>query len=209
MRYCIGNDECGYGAVAGNLIICGLRAPEDWTLEGLRDSKKLKPKKRAQLRDQLLVLADKGEIAYHIAERTHTEIDERGVYNVLKEAHIEVLKALYKDGDRCIVDGNLSFKKLGVDDLNIESIIKADNIYSQVMAASIIGKVFRDEKMKRLYKDYPEYEWNINFGYPVERHLDAIEKYGITPLHRMSYRPMKEMTNIKYYKGIDNEEAKD
>ena len=95
---------------------------------------------------------------------------------------------------RIIVDGNMRWDGLGVDDYDIISIPKADDTVPQVMAASILGKCFRDDLMTQLHNEHPEYqiyEWNKNWGYPVARHLQAIKDYGITPLHRMSYKPMK------------------
>lgn len=193
MNYLLATDEVGYGSLIGNLLVGGIRAETNWSIDGLNDSKKLSPKRRQQLREELLKEVKKGNITYYIATRTHTQIDEFGVYNVLKDAHIEAIKALYQPSDYIIVDGDLKFDGLGVDDLPIQSMIKADTKISQCMAASIIAKTTRDEQMRELSKQFPQYGWGSNMGYWRKDHIAAIEKYGITEYHRKSYDPVKSM----------------
>src|SRR5208283_3088266 len=96
----IGADECGYGSIAGPLVVCGVRAPKDWTMEGLNDSKKLTPKRREALRAKLL--QDK-VITYHIAERDSVTVDKFGVYPVLKECYVEIFHKLYQPDSLIIV----------------------------------------------------------------------------------------------------------
>jgi ribonuclease HII len=191
--YILGSDECGYGALCSSLVVCGVRAPKDWELEGLNDSKKLSPKRREVMREKLLKLADSNVINYHIAERPNTTIDQFGVAMVLKDAYVEVFKKLYQDDCLIITDGTLKFDNLGIDDFDKVSLIKADGMIPQVMAASILGKTYRDANMRELHKQYPQYDWEHNMGYPNPFHLQAIKQYGPCPLHRMSYAPMRKM----------------
>lgn len=189
----IGADEVGYGCLAGSLVVCGVKAPKDWVLAGLNDSKKLSAKKREALREQLLKLSSDKIINYHMAERSNIEIDKQGVAVALKSAYVEVFHKLYEPDSLIIIDGILNFKGLGIDSYDHISVIKADSKYPSVMAASILAKTYRDEKMKELHKLHPNYGWENNVGYGSRDHLEAIAKYGPCELHRFSYAPMKNM----------------
>lgn len=189
----IGCDEVGYGCLAGPLVVVGVRAPKDWSLAGLNDSKKLSAKKREAMRDQLSNLIESGTIAWHLAERSNAVIDKDGVAVALKSAYVEVFHKLYQDDCLIISDGILKFDNLGVDGYDKVSVIKADAKYPAVMAASILAKTYRDGKMKILHELHPQYGWDSNVGYGSKDHLAAIEKYGPCPLHRQSYAPMKNM----------------
>jgi ribonuclease HII len=191
----IGCDEVGYGCLAGPLVVCGVAAPEGWNLEGLNDSKKLSDKQRHEMLLKLMKLPETDKIIWHIAVRSNTEIDFAGVVVALKSAYVEVFHALYELKSSIIVDGNLKFDKLGVDAYNIQSIVKADTKIPTVMAASIIAKTFRDDRMKTLHFKYPHYNWIKNVGYGTPDHLQAINQYGPCELHRYSYAPMKNMRN--------------
>jgi ribonuclease HII len=189
----IGADEVGYGSLAGPLVVVAVRAPKDWALDGLNDSKKLSPKKRGVMLLKLMKLVKSKEITYHLAERSNIEIDKRGVYVALKDAYVECFHALYTPDSLIISDGNLKFDNLGVGAYDQVSVIKADSKYPAVMAASIIAKEWRDDKMHTLHFTYPAYGWDHNVGYAAKDHLEAIDKYGPCPLHRFSYAPMKNM----------------
>lgn len=189
----IGCDEVGYGCLAGPLVVVGVRAPKDWALEGLNDSKKLSAKKREVMREKLSKLIEDKAIAWHLAERANSYIDKVGVAVALKEAYVECFHALYQLDSLIISDGILKFDNLGVDAYDKVSVIKADTKYPAVMAASILAKTYRDGKMKILHHAHPQYGWDHNVGYGSKDHLEAIEKLGPTPLHRMSYAPMRNM----------------
>ncbi len=194
--YIVGCDECGYGCLAGSLVVVGVRAPKDWALTGLNDSKKLSAKKREAMLLPLMKLVEGKEISYHLAERSNEYIDKVGVYVALKEAYVECFHALYAHDSLIIADGNLKFDNLGVDAYDKVSVIKADAKYPAVMAASIIAKTWRDDKMHTLHWTYPCYGWDHNVGYGAKDHLEAIDKYGPCPLHRMSYAPMKNIKEL-------------
>lgn len=191
--FAIGADEVGYGCLAGPLVVCGVKAPKGWAIDGLNDSKKLSEKKRDVMRLKLNILIEKNEIQWHLAERSNNHIDKHGVAFSLKDAYVECFKALYAPECLIISDGILKFDNLGVDDYDICSLIKADQQIPTVMAASILAKTYRDEKMKNLHNLHPQYDWVSNVGYGSKNHLEAITKYGPCPLHRFSYAPMKNM----------------
>jgi ribonuclease HII len=192
----IGCDEVGYGCLAGPLVVVGVRAPKEWQLEGLNDSKKLSAKKREAMLLPLMKLAKSQEITYHLAERSNQIIDKVGVAVALKDAYVECFKALYQDNCLIITDGILKFDNLGVDAYDKISVVKADSKFPTVMAASIIAKVYRDDKMHNLHHTYPVYGWNHNVGYGSKDHLDAIKEHGPCLLHRFSYAPMRNMKTI-------------
>lgn len=186
-NFIIGADECGYGSFAGCVTACGVKAPKDWSLEGLNDSKKLSPKKRQVMRDKLLQLISNNEISYHIASRPNTYIDEIGLGKALKESYVEIFHKLYSSDSLIIIDGILKFDNLGVDAYDKESIIKADEKIPHVMAASILGKTFRDAQMVEYSSKYPQYNFENNMGYGSPKHIKAIKEYGLSDLHRKSY----------------------
>jgi ribonuclease HII len=184
-QYIIGSDECGTGSCVWSLIVCAVRAPIDWSIIGLNDSKKLTDKQRREVNEKLLKLVEAQEIEYAIAEGTSTDIDTNGLYPTLKTAYKQAIYTLYNEGDKVIIDGNMKFN--GYLEMAYESVVKADTKIPAVMASSIIAKVYRDNALIKLSNDYPEYNFSSNKGYLSRTHIAAIKKYGLTPLHRKSY----------------------
>jgi ribonuclease HII len=192
-QFVIGADECGRGSWAGPVCICVIKAPINWSIPGLRDSKKLKAHQREKICETLNQLIVSKEIQFALAERSNTCIDEIGIDPAQKECYVECFKQLYDEQSSIVVDGNMSFAGLGIDDYDLKSVVRADDTVPQVSAASIWCKVFRDAKMKVLGKQYPEYDFGSNAGYWSPIHKASLDKYGLTPLHRKSYEPMKSM----------------
>jgi ribonuclease HII len=190
----IGCDEVGWGCLAGPLVVVGVRAPKDWTLEGLNDSKKLSLKRREMMSEKLEKLIADGTITWALVEKSNTVIDQLGAGPTRKQAFVEVFHQLYQLDSLIISDGNLKFDNLGADAYDIKSLIKADTIVPQVMAASILAKVYRDSKMKLLHKKYPVYGWDKNVGYGSKNHMEALALHGPCPLHRFSYAPVKKLS---------------
>ena len=186
----LGADEVGYGCLAGSLVVCGVLAPKDWNLAGLNDSKKLSLKKREVMREKLGKLIENKTIKWHLAERSNNVIDRSGVAWALKDAYVEVFNNLHQTDCLIISDGILKFDNPSVAAYDKVSLVKADAQIPAVMAASILAKTYRDEKMKIMHVIHPEYGWATNVGYGSKEHLDAIWKHGPTPLHRTSYAPM-------------------
>ena len=193
MIYIIGVDEVGTGAWAGPIIIGGVRAPEDWTMPGLKDSKKLSREQRADLTQQLHKARSKGIIDFTISMSDNEEIDKLGLGAVTKMCYVTAITHLYNEKDNIILDGNLNPKHLLKYGLNInmdnmQSVVKADDKYPTVMAASIIAKHWRDDLMITLGHGFnPEYGWDKNVGYIVPEHKEAVRKYGLSSMHRKSY----------------------
>ena len=172
-------------------MVCGVRAAAGWHLDGLNDSKKLSEKKRLLMRSKLESDISNGIIMAHIAERSADEIDKVGIAFALKDSYAECFKILdyyFDDNVQIIVDGNLKFDNINPDEHDIKCIVKADTTISTVMAASILAKTYRDEMMKKLHDLHPLYNWKKNVGYGSVEHIAAIKKYGLSPLHRRSYK---------------------
>jgi len=134
-----------------------------------------------------------GSLDWALAERANTVIDQIGLGVALKDAYCEVFKRLYNEESLIISDGNLKFDNPEINAYDKISVIKADTLYSQVMAASILAKVYRDTKMKMLHNQYPNYGWDHNVGYKSDDHEVGLQKYGPCPLHRFSYKNIKKL----------------
>lgn len=183
----IGADEVGYGCWAGPLCVGAVRAPEDWHLLGLNDSKQVTKRNREKLATQLWKLHDSGEIFISIVLASNQEIDREGVAAVQRRLFVEAINCCYLESATAIVDGTLVLNK-AILRVPYQSIIKADTKISTVMAASIVAKVYRDNYMTQQAPQYPEYDLAQNVGYCSPKHQAALEKLGITPLHRTSYK---------------------
>lgn len=181
----LGIDEVGYGCWAGDLVVCGVISENNWSINGLNDSKKLSKSKREKLNNLLQIEVRNKNISHFMVRKSSNDIDKYGLGVCHKQAYAEVIKELSTNDCEIILDGNLKIN--GFDDKNIKSVIKADSKYSQVMAASILAKVFRDNLMIDLSKQYPNYHWDSNVGYINKEHIDAVNKFGYSPYHRQSY----------------------
>ena len=193
--YILGIDEVGMGCLAGPVVSCGVLAPADWSLEGLRDSKKftkLAEKTQRSILDKLNTAIDKKEIAFCLKERSNWRIDSVGIIPALKETYEEILENLYRSDCTIILDGLPKFDKVGGDGYDVRWIVKADSKFPTVMAASIIAKSYRDSWMKNMHDLHPDYNWKSNVGYGTPDHLEAIAKHGGSPLHRHSFAPLKD-----------------
>lgn len=184
IKYIIGSDEVGTGAYAGIFCVCAVRAPIEWSLEGLNDSKKLSEKKRLELEKNILLEYKNKNIQYSLLEISPSKIDDQGLGVALKFAHQCVINNLSVPQTIAIVDGKLNIQA----NVETKSLIRADAQIPTVMAASILAKCHRDRVMKKLHEKYPMYGWKDNVGYLVEAHKKAIKEHGLSPLHRKSFK---------------------
>jgi ribonuclease HII len=183
-----GCDEAGRGCLAGSVYAAAVILPEDYQNELLNDSKQLTEKKRYQLRE----IIERDAVAWAVGIVTPEEIDRINILNASILAMHRALDQLTVRPEAIIVDGN-RFKPYhpaaGGSPVNIPhtTIIKGDGKYMAIAAASILAKTYRDDYMNELAKEYPQYDWQKNKGYPTKKHREAIRQYGTTPYHRMSY----------------------
>ena len=169
-----GIDEAGRGPIAGSLVVAGVVLNEP--IKGLNDSKKISEKKRELLYPQIIEKS-----TYHIVSFSAAQVDEKGISRCMNEALNEIIVKIRCDD--YLFDGNADF---GVQ--RLRTMIKADAEIPEVSAASIVAKVTHDREMIAFSKTYPEYDFEKHKGYGTKAHVEAIKKYGYTPVHRRSFR---------------------
>jgi ribonuclease HII len=162
--------------------------PENFYLAGIDDSKKLSEKKR----DEYEKIIKREAIAIGISMVQPTEIDAINIYESTKKAMNTAISILNPNPDFLLIDA----MKLETP-YSSESIIKGDAKSVSIAAASIIAKVARDRLMKEISKKYPGYGFDQNMGYGTSEHIQAIHKLGITPHHRKSFAPIKDIISVK------------
>lgn len=175
-----GTDEAGRGCLAGPVFAAAVILPEDFENEYINDSKKLTERRRELLRP----IIEEQALAWAVGIVDAQEIDKINILNASILAMHRALDALKVRPGAVIVDGN-RFKPYG--DIPYQTFVKGDGRFANIAAASILAKTHRDEFMRKIYEEYPMYHWNENKGYPTKAHREAIEKYGPTPYHRMTF----------------------
>ena len=181
-----GIDEVGRGPLIGPVVTACVILPKNYILEGLTDSKKLSEKKREKFYDILM----KDAISIGIGIVDEKEIDKVNIYQATKEAMAQAVDNMEIKPEHILVDA-MSLEL----EIPTTSIIKGDAKSITIAAASVIAKVTRDRMLDELDKIYPMYDLKHNKGYPTKKHLEAIEKYGITKYHRLSYGPVAKYKN--------------
>ena len=181
-----GIDEVGRGPLIGPVVAACVTLPKNYKLEGLTDSKKLSEKKR----DKFYNILMKDAVSIGIGIVDEKEIDELNIYQATKKAMAQAVDNMKIKPEHILVDA----MPLELD-IPTTSIIKGDAKSITIAAASVIAKVTRDRMMYELDKKYPMYDLKHNKGYPTKKHLEAIDKYGITKYHRLSYGPVKKYSD--------------
>lgn len=175
-----GCDEAGRGCLAGSVYAGAVIFPPDYRNEELNDSKQLSERRRNELRE----IIKRDAVAWAVGVVEPDEIDRINILNASILAMHRALDALSVSPEAVIVDGN-RFKPYR--DLPYTTIVKGDGKYLSIAAASILAKTYRDDYMAELARQYPQYDWQSNKGYPTKKHREAIREFGITPFHRRSY----------------------
>lgn len=175
-----GCDEAGRGCLAGSVYAAAVILPPNYENELLNDSKQLSERKRYLLRS----IIENDAVAWAVGVVTAEEIDKINILNASILAMHRALDALKVQPEAIIVDGN-RFKPYN--DVPYTTIVKGDGKYLSIAAASILAKTYRDDYMKTIAEEYPQYDWKSNKGYPTNKHRVAIKKYGISPYHRKSF----------------------
>lgn len=175
-----GCDEAGRGCLAGSVFAAAVILLPDYENELLNDSKQLSEKKRYLLRSMI----EKDALAWAVGVVTAEEIDKINILNASILAMHRALDTLKVRPEAIIVDGN-RFKPYN--DVPHTTIVKGDGKFLSIAAASILAKTYRDDYMKAIAEEFPQYDWRSNKGYPTKKHRAAIKEYGISPYHRKSF----------------------
>lgn len=180
-----GCDEAGRGCLAGPVFAAAVILPENISIPSLNDSKQCSEKLRLRLRDVI----EEEALYFSVVAVSPEEIDQINILNASIKGMHRAINALGVTPEHIIVDGN-KFKPYIKEGKTIphQCVIKGDGKYCSIAAASILAKTYRDDYMRELAKEYPQYGWEKNCGYPTKEHREAILKYGITPHHRQSYK---------------------
>lgn len=190
-QYIIGIDEVGRGPLAGPVTVCACMIPLHSideiknSLLGITDSKKLSEKQREKYWELLQPLIHEKKISFGLSHVSAQIIDTKGIQYAINKALIEALESIHPDPYHCYLylDGGLSAPLY----YRQETIIKGDQSVFCISVASVIAKVSRDKKMLAYAKDYPNYGFDKHKGYGTKAHREAIQKYGTTSLHRISW----------------------
>lgn len=181
----IGVDEVGRGCWAGPLYAAAVIL--DKPIDGLRDSKKTT---RLQ-RNKLSYIITHQALAYGIGRASVLEIDKHGLTHAVRLAMQRAVKKIKAPYEIIIIDGNFNFLN---DMITSQTLVKADTTIPAVSAASIIAKVARDEYMGRQDAHYPGYGFSDHVGYGTAFHRQALQLYGLTPLHRRTVKPIRMLS---------------
>ena len=187
--YEAGVDEAGRGSLAGPVTASAVILPKGYTNKQLNDSKKISPTRRELLRKDI----EKNAIAYSVINISAKIIDKRNILNATFMAMNSAIKKLNVVPQFIIVDGNRFKNYL---DIPSKCIVKGDQKYLNIAAASILAKTYRDKFMKNLHIDNPRYKWEKNKGYGTPEHRESIIKYGRTKFHRKTYKLKEEQLKL-------------
>ena len=180
-----GCDEAGRGPLAGPVYAAAVILPPDFRHPLLNDSKQMTEKHRDELREVI----EKEAVAWAVEAVLPEEIDTINILNASITGMQRAVLRLTPSPDFLLVDGNRfrPFGRWGRNDYR--TVVKGDATFAPIAAASVLAKTWRDQEMRRLAQEYPQYGWDRNMGYPTREHLDAIKQYGYTPYHRRSFHP--------------------
>ena len=178
-----GCDEAGAGPLAGRVYAAAVVLPDGLELPYLNDSKKVTPKRRDTLYDQIMEEA----VAWAIAWADPEEIDELDILNCRMLAMQRAIDKLNIAADYALIDGNRDHGSKCEITTPHETVIGGDGVSPSIAAASILAKVARDRYMDEMAELYPEYEFGKHKGYPTKRHYELLREFGPCPIHRRSF----------------------
>lgn len=181
-----GVDEAGRGPLAGSVVAAAVILNPDECIQGLTDSKKLSEKKRIILEREIQQKA----LSWAVAEASVEEIDELNILHASMLAMRRAVLALNVMPNLVQVDGN---RKPDLPDYRVEAIIRGDLTHACISAASILAKQHRDRQMVELDALYPQYQLAKHKGYPTKLHRELLIEYGASPIHRLSFKPVREV----------------
>lgn len=179
-----GCDEAGRGCLAGAVFAAAVILPKDYTNEKLNDSKQLSEHQRYALREVI----KKEALAWAVASVSAEDIDKMNILRAAIHAMNLAVQQLSITPELMLIDGNRFYNESLIP---YYTIVKGDAKYMSIAAASILAKTYRDDYMNDLHKQYPQYGWDSNKGYPTAAHYAAIAEFGATPFHRTTFKLSK------------------
>lgn len=182
---CAGVDEAGRGPLAGDVVAAAVILDPQQTILGLDDSKKLTTMRR----EQLFEIIERQSMCYCISRASVAEIDRFNILGASLLAMKRAVAGLAIQPEHVLVDGN----RIPDWDYVTEAVVRGDSRVAAIAAASILAKVTRDREMIDLDQRYPGYGLAKHKGYPTKEHKEALKRLGVTPIHRRSYRPVRDV----------------
>lgn len=183
-----GCDEAGRGPLAGPVFAAAVILPEDFFHPLLNDSKQMTEKAREELRP----IIEREAIAWAVEEVSVDDIDRLNILWASVTGMQRAVARLDPAPAFLLVDGNKFRPFQGYGFKDYQTVVHGDATYASIAAASVLAKTHRDEFMRRISADYPQYGWDRNMGYPTAEHIEAIRRFGYTPWHRKSFH-VKEL----------------
>jgi len=186
-----GCDEAGRGCLAGPVVAAAVILPKKYRNPLINDSKKLSPKIRAELKEEIIEAA----VAWSVAFAGNREIDRMNILRATIKAMHEAIDGLKVKPGLLLIDGNSFFPYKNIEH---KTIVGGDSLFMSIAAASILAKTFRDEYMMKIHNEYPVYGWDKNKGYGTAFHRRAIIEHGISPYHRRSFTLINPQLKIDF-----------
>lgn len=184
-----GCDEAGRGCLAGPVVAAAVILDADHRIEALNDSKQLTKKKRDALRLEI----ESKSLAWAVVAVSPQEIDEVNILNASFLAMKRAVDQLQTKPEHLLIDGN---RFNAHESIPHSCIIKGDAKYQSIAAASILAKTHRDELMEKLSLEFSHYAWDKNKGYPTKAHREGIQKNGLSPHHRNSFKQLPDQLQL-------------
>lgn len=181
-----GVDEAGRGPLAGSVVAAAVILDENFPIDGLTDSKKLSASRRTGLEQQIKQRAK----AWAIAESSQHEIDDINILQASLLAMKRAVLGLSLKPGQVLIDGN---RLPRLDGYQMLAIVRGDLLEPCISAASILAKQYRDRQMLELDQLYPQYQFARHKGYPTQLHRQLLQEHGVSPVHRRSFRPVREL----------------
>ena len=187
-----GCDEAGRGCLAGPVFAAAVILPEDFQNELLNDSKQLNEKQRYELRP----IIEKEALAWAVGIVDNNEIDKINILRASIEAMHRAIRSLKIRPEALLIDGNRFYP---FEDIPHTTIVKGDGKMMSIAAASVLAKTYRDDYMIQIDKEFPQYNWKVNKGYPTKEHRAAISSHGASKYHRMTFRLLPEPIQLELF----------
>ncbi len=185
-----GCDEAGRGCLAGPVFAAAVILPPGYENPAIKDSKKIPEKKRFELREEI----ERNALSYSVAQITNDEIDKINIFKAAMKAMHLAVDSLEVKPELLLIDGHLFIKH----EISHICVVKGDNRFYSIAAASILAKTYRDDYMRKIHLEFPEYGWDKNKGYGTKQHYKAINEFGITKYHRKSFKIADQQLSIKF-----------